>query len=325
MSKIPPPSYSGQTTPWSVDVNVLIIFFIRDEVLKETFEAVRKARPRRLLLWQDGARANRPDDSVKIQKCREIVENIDWDCEVYKNYQTCNWGCDPSTFYSHKWAFSIVDKCIVLEDDCVPSQSFFPYCKELLDRYENDTRINRICGMCQVDVFDGYPYDYTFASFGSVWGWATWKRVADLWDEHYSYLDDPYLMNLYLARKGEKGDKAYLELTKQFKHEGIAHWEQIQTFARVLNSQICIIPTTNLIHNIGIGEDSTHSKTSESSVTKKHRDLFYRESKEMNFPLRHPQYVMLNRLYESKYQKMARPDLESYILRIKRWLGKLGK
>ena len=314
---------NNQITPphinkWEIDVNVLIIFFIRDEVLKETFEAVRKARPRRLLLWQDGARDNRPDDVERINKCRQIVENIDWDCEVYKNYQTRNWGCDPSTFYSHKWAFSLVDKCIVLEDDCVPSQSFFPFCKELLDRYEYDTRINRICGMCQVDVFDNYPYDYTFASFGSVWGWATWKRVADLWDENYSFLDDAYMMKLFLEREGEKGDEAYLELTKSFRNADVAHWEQIQTFARVLNSQLCIIPTTNLIHNNGLGEDSTHSKTSLASITKKHRNLFYRESKDISFPLRHPKYVMQNKLYEKSYHKMAKPDIETYILKFKR-------
>lgn len=317
------PSCYKHQTPWIVDVNVLIIFFIRDDVLKETFEAVRKARPRRLLLWQDGARANRPDDIEKVQKCREIVENIDWDCEVYKNYQTQNWGCDPSTFYSHKWAFSIVDKCIVLEDDCVPSQSFFPYCKELLDRYENDTRINRICGMCQVDVFDSYPYDYTFASFGSVWGWATWKRVADLWEEDYAYLDDAEIMRLYSLKFNSRADRQYLKLTQQRKSKGVAHWEQIQTFARQLNTQLCIIPTVNLIHNIGFGADSTHSNVKLTEVPPKLRDLFYRPSQEISFPLRHPKYVFENVEYEKEYFKITSPSFSTYLSMISRSFRRL--
>ena len=86
---------------WNIDVSVLIIFFVRDDVLKETFESVRKARPRRLLLWQDGAREGRQEDVEGIERCRKIVDNIDWNCEVYKNYQTCNWCCDTSTLPSH--------------------------------------------------------------------------------------------------------------------------------------------------------------------------------------------------------------------------------
>ena len=137
--------------PWKNDVAVLLIFFTRDDVFAKTFAAVKEARPRKLLLWQDGPREGRPNDMQGIQRCREIAEDIDWECEIYKNYQEKNWGCDPSTFYSHKWAFSIVDKCIILEDDCVPAQSFFPFCKELLDRYEKDLRINRICGFNHKD------------------------------------------------------------------------------------------------------------------------------------------------------------------------------
>lgn len=145
---------------WKTDVAVLLIFFVRDDVFSKTFEAVKKARPRTLLLFQDGPREGRSDDIEGIKRCREIAEAIDWDCTVYRNYQDKNWGCDPATFYSHKWAFSLVDKCIILEDDCVPSQSFFPFCKELLDKYENDLRISRIAGMNNLGVFDECPDDY---------------------------------------------------------------------------------------------------------------------------------------------------------------------
>ena len=130
---------------WKIDVAVCLIFFVRDNTFSKVFESVRLARPKTLLLWQDGPRPGRPDDLEGIERCRKIAENIDWDCTVYRNYHEENMGCDPSTFYADKWAFSIVDKCIILEDDQAPTQSFYPYCKELLDRYENDERISHIC------------------------------------------------------------------------------------------------------------------------------------------------------------------------------------
>ena len=101
--------------PSKIDVAVLITFFVRPDTLQKVFDSVREARPSTLLLWQDGPRLNRPDDLINIEKCREIVENIDWECTVYRNYHSDNMGCDPSTFLAQKWAFGLVDKCIITE------------------------------------------------------------------------------------------------------------------------------------------------------------------------------------------------------------------
>lgn len=287
---------------WKTDVNVLLIFFAREEPFSKCFEAVRKVKPRRLLLWQDGPRENRPDDIEHIKKCREIAENIDWDCEVYKCYNEKNYGCDPSTFYSHKWAFSIVDKCIVLEDDFIASEEFFDYCKELLDKYENDYRIGKICGMCQVKDFD-CPDSYFFSTVGTP-GWATWKRVADEWDENYTFLKDEYAMKLI---RNYRNDKAYSEYEKtcisHFK-EGVPHWETIQTYARHFNSQLNIIPTKNMIKNVGVGEDSTHSNIDLKCMPKNLRDVFYCETEKLEFPLKHPKYVIDNVEYKEKLFKL---------------------
>ena len=122
--------------PALVDVPVLILFFNRPQQLSQVFEQVKKARPSRLFLYQDGARNEH--DLPGIKACREIVSQIDWECEVERFYQEKNFGCDPSEYISQKWAFSKVDKCIVLEDDDVPSVSFFRFCKEMLDKYEHD-------------------------------------------------------------------------------------------------------------------------------------------------------------------------------------------
>jgi hypothetical protein len=104
------------------EVPVLLIFFCRDEVLRQVFECVKKVRPTKLYLYQDGAR--RESDMPGIQACRDIVSQVDWECEVHTFYQDKNVGCDPSEYIAQKWMFETEDRGIVLEDDDVVSDSF---------------------------------------------------------------------------------------------------------------------------------------------------------------------------------------------------------
>ena len=163
-----------------VDVSVLILFFNRPEPLKQVFAQVQKARPSRLFLYQDGPRSEK--DMPGILACRDIVSSIDWECDVHQLYQERNYGCDPSEFISQKWAFSHSDKCVVLEDDDVPAVSFFSFCKEMLDRYENDERITMISGFNVEEQTTDIKEDYFFSTNFSIWGWASWRRVVDQWD-----------------------------------------------------------------------------------------------------------------------------------------------
>ena len=301
---------------WLIDVPVLCIFFVRDDCFAKSFEAVRNARPSKLLLWQDGPRNEK--DMEGIMKCREIAENIDWDCEVYRCYNEKNYGCDPSTFYSHKWAFSLVDKCIILEDDVVPSQSFFKYCKELLDKYENDTRINKICGMNQVKDFE-CPDSYLFSATGSVWGWATWKRVADTWRENYEFLNDEYYINTLMALRNKKEHANYHNTCLEHKSHGYPHWETVESYARFMNHQLCIIPSVNLVQNVGLGENSTHSNLSLQDIPSALREIYYCKGNEIDFPLKHPEYVFENVVYRQRFleQTGRNNKCKAFTLRVK--------
>ena len=196
-----------------INVPVLILFFNRPDALSAVFNQVRKAQPSHLFLYQDGPRGER--DIPGIEACRRIVENVDWPCEVHRLYQEKNYGCDPSEFLSQKWAFSHVDKCIVLEDDSIPSLSFFTFCKEMLDRYEHDTRISMITGMNYDEVTPDMPYDYFFATTFSISGWASWRRVIDQWDEHYTFLDDKFnLRQLEEYIRERKFQKDFIEFCR---------------------------------------------------------------------------------------------------------------
>ena len=294
---------------WKYDVSVLLIFFVRDDVFAKTFEAVRKARPRRLLLYQDGPRDGRKDDVKGIKRCRKIAENIDWDCEVYKNYQKKNWGCDPATFYSHKWAFSIVNKCIILEDDFVVSESFFPLCENLLNKYENDNRINRICGANTLGVLEGCPYDYFFSLNGVGGVWATWKRVADEWDENYDFLNDRYHINQLRKTEGKRTFDKYYRLAQRHKKSGNPHWETIVSFNQILNSRLNIIVAKNMVNNIGIGDNSTHTELPFNQMPRKLKRLYTVPVYELQGNLKHPPYVVANKDFYIQYQELMGNNL----------------
>ena len=283
---------------WKVDVPVLLIFFTRSDTFEKVFEAVREARPSTLLLWQDGPRENRPDDIENINKCRKIAENIDWDCTVYRMYNENNIGCDPSIFYAYNWAFTYVDRCIFLEDDQVPCQSYFQFCKELLDRYENDTRISHICGYNYTEIAPNCDADYLFATSGSG-AWATWKRVADMWDGEYKFLDDKLATENVKIQYGALADIS-LSCAERHRKTGKEFWESIIGCNCLYNNMLSIIPKKNLVSNLGLTQDSVHSNTSKKYLPKVTGNLFEMNTYDIEFPIKHPDYVIENKVYRKK-------------------------
>lgn len=277
--------------PFKTDVAVLILFFNRPEPLKKVFDEVRKARPSKLFLYQDGPRGDR--DAEGIRACREVVETIDWDCEVHRNYQKSNYGCDPSNYLAQKWAFSIVDKCIVFEDDSIPSQSFFPFCKELLDRYEHDERIGMIAGFNTDEVSKDVPCDYFFTSVFSIWGWASWRRVIDKWDTEYKHLDDNYSLQCLKGVMRQRNYwKGMLDMSYWHRSSGREYYESIFWSTMTMNSMLAIMPTRNMINNLGPVADSTHYTGSLATMPRRLRRFFTMKRFETAFPLRHPEYVI---------------------------------
>lgn len=293
--------------PWNLDVPVLLIFFVRDETFSQVFAEVRKARPRVLLLWQDGPRAGHPADAEGIQRCRAIAEDIDWECEVHRMYHENNMGCDPSTFNADEWAFGIVDRCIVLEDDQKPSQDFFIFCKELLDRYKNDERISHICGYNFLGMAQWCPNDYLFSYTGSG-AWASWRRVAQKWDRQYDFLDNEYDIQNVKFHYGKRS-QYWTEYAQRHKKTGKAHWESIIGMSAHLESRYAIIPKYNLVKNLGISDNATHSSVSDMRLIPQKDRSFYGDVQKMEFPLKHPKYITPDAEYIRRLERISRPNL----------------
>lgn len=299
-----------------IDIAVLIIFFARDKKLSKVFQQVKKARPSRLYLYQDGVRNGRADDADGIERCRAIVSDnqIDWDCEVHRLYQTKNYGCDPSEFIAQTWMFETEKMGIILEDDDIPSQSFFPFCRELLIKYEDDERIHMICGMNNFDVYKNTSYSYLFSRKGSIWGWATWRRVVDSWDETYSFLDRPEDLRL-IKENFPHSYSSFIKTCKVHKASGRAHYETINGASQYINNRVNIVPKYNMITNIGIGEISTHSVNDIRKLPYKVQKLFYKKRYEIDFPLLHPECIMIDQSFDRQFRESR---LERYFQRVEK-------
>ncbi len=288
------------------DVSVLILFFNRPDSLQQVFEAVRQAKPARLFLYQDGPRGKR--DMAGIKACREVVSNVDWPCEVHRLFQEKNYGCDPSEYISQKWAFSLTDKCIVLEDDDVPSPSFFPFCKEMLDKYADDERIGMISGFNMDEKTPDIGKDsYFFTTNFSIWGWASWRRVIDTWDGKYSFLDRPEAVKRLEALTRERRlRRDFLPMCRAHRATGKEFYETIFHAALLLNGQMAIMPCVNMVSNLGVSNDSTHFAGSVATLPRGYRRIFTMGRHDLSFPLTHPRDVVDHVEYRRRvYRIMA--------------------
>lgn len=287
------------------DYNVLLIFFNNAERFKKVFEPVKNAKPKNLFLYQDGPRKGKNDEKGILECRKYIEENIDWECNVYTKYQDKNYGCDPSEFIAQKWAFSIVDKCIVLEDDDVACPDFFKFCWQLLEKYEYDTRISIICGMNNFDTYNqDKGWDYFYTSGGCIWGWASWRRVIDSWDPKYTWLDDKEKLKAikkYFVNK--KSLNKFIKLATKRRASGIEYYETILGVSQMLNNQLNIVPTKNLISNIG-NTGGVHTSNNSNLVPKKMRGLFYKKTYELSYPLVGPDFMSDDFEYKKKIYKM---------------------
>lgn len=291
--------------PYKTDIAVLLLFFNRPGTFRQVFAAVREARPSRLFLYQDGARPGNEKDRKGVVECREIAsdENIDWECEVHRMYQEKNYGCDPSEYISQKWAFSVVDKCMVLEDDDVPSQSFFPFCKEMLDRYEHDPRVWMVAGFNTDEVTPGVPYDYFFTTVFSIWGWASWRRVIDTWDGGYAFMGDSFARQQLEAVVRERGyRKDFMQMCADHAAAGKPFYESIFWASMLMNNGLAIMPTRNMVNNLGAEADSTHFSPLQT-MPHSLRRIFTMKRHDVAFPLRHPPYIMEHMAYKDSFYR----------------------
>lgn len=288
--------------PYKIDVPVALIFFIRPLLLKKVFETIRQARPRRLFLIQDGPRPGRADDEKNILACRAVVEKIDWECEVSRNYADRNLGCGMRPYTGITWVFEQVDQAIILEDDCVPSLSFFTFCGELLEYYRNDKRIGMISGLNHFEKWD-CENSYFFAKSGANTGWATWKRVWEQYEYDFSCIDGLNKCDIAgqfpSTRAARDRISAWQNGRKRIRSgQNVSFWDLQLEACKFVHHYAAVVPAQNLITNIGTGESSTHN-----ALISSFNNLPAYEMQK----LIHPAAFSLNDAYDRRYYRVVSP------------------
>lgn len=277
---------------------VLFIIFNRPEPTQQVFSAIRQAQPTRLYVAADGPRPNRNEVDI-CEQTRSIIQQVDWDCEVKTLFRSENVGCGLGPKTAIDWLFEQEEEGIILEDDCLPSVSFFRYCTELLEKYRHDTRVMHIGGSnFQYGYVPDPDYSYYFSYFSHEWGWATWRRAWQLYDYQIStypeikrkgYLDRYFSTFLEKKYRLSKTDKT-------LRGNNVNWWDYQWDYAKFVNNGLSIIPNKNLITNIGFGDDATHTKSS--------RDVRGSNlAKELSFPLKHPPFMLRNDRADRRYFK----------------------
>lgn len=311
------------------DIPVAIIFFNRPDKLRETFEKVKQVQPSKLFLIQDGARNDRfENDTVKIHECREIVSNIDWNCEVYREYSEKNLGCGIRPSSGISFAFSKVDKLIILEDDCVVDVSYFNFCKQMLEKYELNQKIMLISGMNLLDQWRQDECSYFFSQVCTIGAWATWKRVWDNYDfeiKSFDNKDNKKILNQNIKFTDVRNQKFWAwNLTREkIKHnEKIVWWDYQFHYWLYLNNGLGVIPSKNLVLNIGFGEDATNVADKEAGA---HFNL---QVYQMEKDLREPAKIECDEVFDRKVydlQHIKVNKLKILLSKIKRMILRIGK
>ncbi|MBI2355167.1 MAG: glycosyltransferase family 2 protein [Deltaproteobacteria bacterium] len=288
---------------------VAFLIFNRPDTTARVFEAIRRARPARLLVVADGPRSGRPDDARLCAEVRAVIDSVDWPCEVLKDFAERNLGCKKRVSTGLDWVFSQVEEAIILEDDCLPHPGFFPFCEQLLERYRDDERVMMIGGTNYLLDRLAIKESYFFSRYFPIWGWASWKRAWSRYDiamkDWERFRSERQLNSFY----SQRFMRSYVTNMFDAAHDNrIDTWDIQWFYSCLFNNGLCAVPRVNLISNIGLAGTHTSGDTS--------NNLFPLFDIEVD-DLRHPQQVYPNFLYDNEFfAKKLKPGAKDLLKKV---------
>ena len=293
---------------WLVDVPVQFNIWIRPECQRRQWEVIKEVRPRILFVVSDGGRNE--EEWALINQNRQMVDTeIDWDCDVHKLYSDRNYGMYQNQMNANEYIWERVDRCIFMEDDNVPAKSFFTFCRDMLEKYKDDLRVSMISGLNVLGDYERPTADYFFSRSCHVWGFATWKRVYENY-YNFNYGKDPYIMDLIHKETGSRASFRRImdAYAVQEYYQGHKAFEEFfLEFSFFAYHQLAIIPTRNLISNVGATADSAHF-TDLSELPKAVRQIFNMKTYEHEGEWKHPEYIVPDYYYDKKVQEIYADD-----------------
>jgi len=303
---------------------VAVIVFNRPEFAARVLKVVAQAKPRKLFVIADGPRPESPTDIENCAATRALFDELDWECEVNRNYSEVNLGCAKRPPSGISWVFDHVEEAIILEDDCVPDVTFFRFCEELLSRYRDDHRVMNVSGSIFRREPVQTPFSYCFSQLPFTWGWATWRRAWRYYDVHVSSW--PQLRNTgWLAgiAEDEGAIRFWTDIFDQaHSWQGeTCTWDYQWVFSCWLQRGLSILPRDNLVTNIGCGEQATHCFDSDDPGSNL-------PTSTMSFPLTHPPAAFPNLEFDrASFREIVRrsiPEPPPFQRRVRNLVSRLS-
>lgn len=239
---------------------VLFLIFNRPDTTQVVFDAIKKIKPKYLYVSADGSRDTKPNEKLQCEQTRDIIKQIDWDCNLKTLFREKNLGCKVAVSSAITWFFDNVEEGIIIEDDCLPNESFFYFCQTLLERYRYDNRVMQIGGVNFQDGIKRSDGSYFFCRKNHIWGWATWRRSWALYDvkmkNYPNFKANNQILNIFNNKKMAETLTANFDKVYENK---IDTWDIQWEYTILSNNGIVILPQINLVSNIGFRHDATHT------------------------------------------------------------------
>ncbi len=246
---------------------IAYIIFNRPQHTTQTFAAIRAQKPSQLFIIADGPRPDHPTDADRCKAVRAIVEQIDWPCEVHRNYADANLGLKRRVSSGLDWVFSQVERAIVLEDDCLPHPDFFRFCDELLERYADDDRVAVITGNNFQDGQKRGDASYYFSKYNHCWGWATWRKAWLHYQGDLPFWPEWQSSEAWHRLTPDSVERRYWnKIFERVRAKQIDSWAYPWTASVWFKGGLTATPNVNLVSNIGFGAESTHTASADSPL-----------------------------------------------------------
>lgn len=279
---------------------ILFLTFNRLETTKKVFTAIREVKPTKLYFASDGPRKSKTNEFEKVQQVRNfLLTSVNWKCEIKTLFQDENLGCGKAVSSALNWFFENEERGIILEDDCLPSISFFRFCDELLEKYLDDERIMHISGDNFQDGIIRGNASYYFSKISHIWGWATWRRAWKFYDFEMRTLDSFIEKKVgYNIWPGKQILNYWIKQFKKVANNKIDTWDYQWNYCLIVNNGLSILPNVNLVENIGFHPEATHTK----------ERRFINKKNEISFPLKHPVFFVPDMKADAyTYRKYYKP------------------
>jgi hypothetical protein len=239
-------------------VPVVLFLFNRPASLARVVDVLCRVRPRLVLAIADGPRPGHPEDIPRCIAARKIVERLDGSCHVIRHFAEANLGCDARITTGLAWAFEHISEAIVLEDDVVPDPSFFPWCAQMLNRYRDEPQVMHVSGRNHLGRWTQSGDGHCLLRRASILGWATWRRA---WQRHVTMPgtpDDIMRTAAISAIEPVVLDQFLMQQGLALKYRPSV-WDTDWEIKKALLGGLSVVPSVNMVANIGFGPDATHT------------------------------------------------------------------